>query len=162
GHDRAALRYRRPRLLRGGGPPAWLDRGAEPPRRATALRADLTVDRDREHPAPDVRALRRGDGDRDRDEELHQDHARLLVGYGPARRVAQRNVESDPAAWFFEGGGFRQVVALAVAHAEVQQGRQLGLGLDALGDDRHVHLVGERDECRGERTPAPIHVDRAG
>ena len=97
------------RLLRGRGSRARVDRGAQPTRRAAALRADRAVDRGREHPAPGVRAFRRGAGDRDRDEELHEDHARAR----PGRSIAA--AASRPAVPAGRYG------TLAVAHTEVNE-----------------------------------------
>ena len=46
--------------------------------------------------------------------------------------------------------------------AELADGRQLGVGLQALGDDLRAGLVGEVDERGGQRPADGVGVDAAG
>ena len=83
-------------------------------------------------------------GRRDRDEDLHEGDARVLVvGDRPPR-------DRDLGARVGERPRLREEVALPVPHAQGPERLELRLRLDPFGDDRHPHLVGERD-----RAPTP-------
>ena len=60
----------------------------ESTRRAAAVPAAHDLDRDREHAAPALRALRRGRRRRDGDEELHEVDARFVLGDRPPHHLA--------------------------------------------------------------------------
>ncbi len=97
-HDRPAVRSEGPELLRRCRPRTRMDRGAEPARGAATVPGDHDLDRHREHPAAPVRALRGGRGGRDRDEELHEVDARIVVGDRPPHHLADRRGAQKPGS----------------------------------------------------------------